>query len=111
MSLQLQSYRHLTAVVGIPLRSALGRPEGPVDWLTLNEAASYLKVKPRTLAAWVNTGKVPGHRLSGTRRYVWRFLQSELDAMLIAETPSGSLQQYTQTSPIVTQRQRQPSRG
>jgi excisionase family DNA binding protein len=46
-----------------------------MEWLTSNEAAAYLKIKPRTLAAWVNTGKVPGHRLSGTRRYVWRFLE------------------------------------
>lgn len=46
------------------------------------EAADYLKVNPRTLAQWAREGRVPGHRLSGTRRCVWRFLQSELDAML-----------------------------
>jgi excisionase family DNA binding protein len=52
------------------------------DWLTLREAAVYLKVQPRTLAEWVRSKKVPGHRLSGTRRCVWRFLRCELDAML-----------------------------
>ena len=52
------------------------------EWLTLNEAAAYLKVAPRTLAAWVRSKKVPGHKLSGNRRCVWRFLRRELDAML-----------------------------
>jgi len=53
-----------------------------MEWLTLNEAAAYLKVKPRTLAQWVKQKKIPAHRLSGTQRCIWRFLQSELDAML-----------------------------
>jgi excisionase family DNA binding protein len=57
-----------------------------MDWLTSNEAAAYLKINPRTLAEWARKGKVPGHRLSGARRYTWRFLQSELDAMLTADT-------------------------
>jgi len=56
-----------------------------VEWLTSNEAAEYLKINPRTLVEWAHTGKVPGHRLSGARRYTWRFLQSELVAMLTAD--------------------------
>ena len=52
------------------------------QWLTATEAALYLKVKPRTLALWARQGKVPAHRLSGVRRCIWRFLRSELDAML-----------------------------
>ena len=58
------------------------------EWLTLAEAARYLKVRPATLALWVRTGKAPGHKLSGTRRHVWRFLRSELDAMLF-ESSAG----------------------
>jgi excisionase family DNA binding protein len=58
------------------------------DWLTATEAAEYLKVKPRTLLLWVRLGKVPAHKLSGTRRCVWRFLRPELDAMLSG--PSGA---------------------
>jgi len=57
-----------------------------MEWLTSNEAAAYLKINPRTLAEWARKGKVLGHRLSGARRYTWRFLQSELDAMLTADT-------------------------
>jgi excisionase family DNA binding protein len=52
------------------------------EWLTLTEAAQYLKIQPRTLALWVRQKKVPAHRLSGVRRCVYRFLRNELDAML-----------------------------
>jgi excisionase family DNA binding protein len=61
-----------------------------MQWLTLNEAAAYLKVKPRTLAQWVKEKKVPGHKLSGTQRCVWRFLEHELDATLgVSSTDSA----------------------
>jgi len=53
-----------------------------IDWLTSNEAARYLKVKPRTLLLWARENRVPAHRLSGVQRRVWRFLRPELDAML-----------------------------
>jgi len=32
------------------------------EWLTLNEAAAYLKIQPRTLALWARQKKVPAHR-------------------------------------------------
>jgi excisionase family DNA binding protein len=51
-------------------------------WLTANEAATYLKISPRTLLLWARQGKIPAHRLSGVQRCVWRFLKCELDAML-----------------------------
>jgi excisionase family DNA binding protein len=37
-------------------------------WLTTNDAADYLKVKPRTLQLWVRQKKVPGYALSKARR-------------------------------------------
>jgi excisionase family DNA binding protein len=52
------------------------------NWLTANEAAAYLSVEPRTLLLWARTGKVRGYTLSGTRRHVWRFLSTDLDAAL-----------------------------
>jgi len=51
-------------------------------WLTSREAASYLRIEPRTLMLWARQGKIKGYTLSGTRRHVWRFLPSDLDAML-----------------------------
>ena len=56
------------------------------EWLTLKEAAEYLKVERRTLALWARQGKVPAHRLSGVERCIWRFLRNELDAMLLASS-------------------------
>ena len=51
-------------------------------WLSLKEAAAYLKIEPRTLAFWTRNGMIRGYRLSGTRRITWRFLQSDLDEHL-----------------------------
>lgn len=53
-----------------------------IEWLTANEAAAYLKVKPRTVLKWAKTGRIPAYPLSGKKRVTWRFLKSELDAML-----------------------------
>ena len=60
------------------------------QWLTLREAAAYLRIRPATLGLWVRSGKVPGHKLSGIRRHVWRFLRSELDAMLNASSAGSA---------------------
>jgi excisionase family DNA binding protein len=56
------------------------------EWLTANEAANHLKIKPRTLLLWVRQGKVKAFALSGTKRRVWRFRQADLDAALL-ESP------------------------
>jgi excisionase family DNA binding protein len=56
------------------------------EWLTAIEAAQYLKVKVRTLLLWVRQGKVKAFALSGTKRRVWRFRHSDLDAALL-ESP------------------------
>jgi excisionase family DNA binding protein len=53
------------------------------DWLTAGEAASYLKIKTRTLLLWARAGKVKGYVLSGADRITWRFKIGDLDAMLL----------------------------
>lgn len=60
------------------------------EWLTATEAAHHLKVRPRSLLLWARQGKIPAHRLSGVRRSVWRFLRSELDAMLSASSADSA---------------------
>ena len=62
------------------------------DWLTVAEAAAYLKVKPRSLLLWVRQGKIRGYALSGTKRRVWRFRAEDLDAALYqgSVVPSAS---------------------
>ncbi len=54
------------------------------DWLTAAEAATYLKVKPRSLLLWVRQGKVRAYVLSGTKRRIWRFRKEDLDSFLLA---------------------------
>ena len=53
------------------------------EWLTAQEAATYLKVKSRTLLLWVRQGKVKAFALSGTKRHAWRFRRADLDAALL----------------------------
>jgi excisionase family DNA binding protein len=52
------------------------------EWLTATEAAAYLKVQPRSLLLWTRQGKIIGYALSGTKRRIWRFRKSDLDAAL-----------------------------
>ena len=54
------------------------------EWLTAEEASRYLKVKTRSLLRWVRQEKVQAYALSGTKRRVWRFLKSDLDAALLS---------------------------
>jgi excisionase family DNA binding protein len=64
------------------LKGRIESANGVSEWLTAGEAAQYLKVKQRTLLQWVRQGKTKAFRLSGKIRHVWRFRQSDLDAML-----------------------------
>jgi excisionase family DNA binding protein len=60
-------------------------------WLTVTEAANYLKVKPRTLLLWVRQAKMKAFALSGTKRRVWRFRQTDLDAALLESSVLPSI--------------------
>jgi excisionase family DNA binding protein len=70
-------------MTGYPPQSQI---EPAAEWLTAQEAAKYLKVKPRTLLFWVRQGKLQAFALSGTKRHVWRFRRQDLDAALL-ESP------------------------
>ena len=72
--------------MGSLLKPLTQAPPNHQTWLTAAEAAAYLKVKPRTLLLWVRQGKVKAFALSGTKRRVWRFRQSDLDAAVM-ESP------------------------
>ncbi len=56
------------------------------EWLTTEEAAAYLKVKPRSLLLWVRQGKVLAYALSGTKRRIWRFRREDLDSNLLSKS-------------------------
>ena len=54
------------------------------EWLTAAEAADYVKLNRRSFLRLVRNGKIKGYALCGTKRRVWRFRKSDLDAMLFA---------------------------
>ena len=56
------------------------------EWLTAQEAATYLKVKARTLLLWVRQKKVRGYALSGIKRKEWRFRRTDLDNKLLVQS-------------------------
>ncbi len=55
-------------------------------WLTLDEAAQYMKMGRSTLYKLVQTGKVPGYKAGRS----WRFAATELDAWLRGEIDTNS---------------------
>jgi excisionase family DNA binding protein len=71
------------------------------EWLTTDEAAQHLKVKPRSLLLWTRQGKIKGYVLSGTKRRVWRFRREELDSTLLSK-PVVSCEPLT----VLTERKR-----
>ncbi len=50
----------------------------PVDVLTADEAAEYLRVSRKTLYRLVAAGKIPGQKVGRS----WRFRRGDLDAVL-----------------------------
>jgi excisionase family DNA binding protein len=51
-----------------------------IDWLTPEEAATYLRVTRRTLYRWMEQGRLPWYELEpGGRR---RFKREDLDRLL-----------------------------
>lgn len=75
-----RSSRHRVALGAVPTS----------EWLTPNEAAAYLRVKPCTVIRWARKDKLKGYMLSGSRRHVWRFRKADLDGTI--EVPSIALE-------------------
>ena len=56
------------------------------EWLTLAQAAAYLKVSKPTLYRFCSEGCLPFYKLAGTGQR--RFKRSDLDALLTPGQPS-----------------------
>ena len=70
-------------------------------WMTAAEAAAYLNLKPRTILLWARQGRIKGYALTGTQRRVWRFLRTDLDAIVLQKKPVVS---SAQPSVLVNER-------
>lgn len=55
-------------------------------YLTRQEAAEYLRISVASLDRYVRQGKLPRHRLAGTRTA--RFIKEELDALVEPDAPT-----------------------
>ena len=55
------------------------------EWLTLDEAAAYLKVSKPTVYRLCSEGRLPFYKLAGTGAR--RFKRSELDALMTPGDP------------------------
>jgi len=71
-------------LVGLNSENEMSTPT--FEWLTAEEAAGYVKAKPRTLLLWVRQGKLKAFALSGTKRRMWRFRKEDLDAALLSRS-------------------------
>jgi len=58
------------------------------EWLTLPEAAAYLKVSKPTIYRFCSEGCLPFYKLAGTGQR--RFRRSDLDGLLILSQPRAS---------------------
>lgn len=47
------------------------------NYISIDEAASYLGVKPATIRSWIKTKGMPSHRIGGK---LLKFKKSEIDA-------------------------------
>ncbi len=56
------------------------------DVLTLDEAAAYLRVHPRTLRTKASQGKIPGAKIGR----VWRFHRRQLEEWLLRGGARGA---------------------
>ncbi len=56
-------------------------------WLTLEEAAAYLKVSKPTIYRFCAEGCLPFYKLAGTGQR--RFKHADLEALLVRGEPSG----------------------
>lgn len=51
-------------------------------WLTVEDAAAYLCVKPGTIYNWKCSGKIKAYKIGGATHGAVRFLKEDLDAVV-----------------------------
>jgi excisionase family DNA binding protein len=54
------------------------------SFVSATEIAKYLNISPRTVAKMAREGRLPAHRISGSKRKTWRFRISEITEFVIS---------------------------
>ena len=52
------------------------------NYISIEEAAEYLGVKPSTIRTWIKTKDMPAHKIGGK---LWKFKRSEIDKWVDSE--------------------------
>ena len=72
-------------------KKVIAKLPAPLDaeqvWLNAAEAAQCLNFKVRTIHLWARQAKLKAYALTDTQRRVWRFLQSDLDTIVMHKKP------------------------
>lgn len=53
-----------------------------MQYLTVKDVAQQLRVHPRTVIRWLNSGHLKGHKLGEGKTALWRIPKAELDQFL-----------------------------
>ncbi len=77
------------------------------EYLDFDQAVSFLKTTPSTLYKWLQSGKVPGHKLGRQ----WRFLRDELEFHVSGKAPKVQHQkELLKFADFLNQRTKQKSK-
>ncbi len=71
------------------------------EWLTLEEAAAYLKVSKPTIYRFCSEGCLPFYKLAGTGQR--RFTRPDLDALLTLGQPAKRPHEVTPCEALVSE--------
>ena len=77
--------------------SAVTQPERVSQYLTVPEAAELLRIKPRTVYAWVALDKIPFHKPS---RNLLLFDRDALIRWLESQRPQASAENDSNVTPM-----------
>jgi excisionase family DNA binding protein len=58
-------------------------------WLTANDVAARLHIRPRTVALWAQQGRLPAYRLGNYLRFRWDEVENALAASCRVVLPDG----------------------
>jgi len=72
----------IIALLYLPEMEAAMNIQNNENYISIEEAAEYLGVKPSTIRTWIKTKDMPAHKIGGK---LWKFKRSEIDKWVDSE--------------------------
>src|ERR1700730_5153140 len=66
------------------IRGMMNEGAQPEPFVDADAVAAFLSIKRRQVLELARSGRIPAHPLLGSRRKVWRFRLSEVDAAVVS---------------------------